>query len=138
MTTDREWDQHRKRIENARGPFEQISPYLYLLRYGGNYGTKSAPIAARVQAARRALDAWRNANNQRHNPDDIENLIIRISADQFAADIQGAAGPEHDPSTIAWVLAGLRCPAQPFCTGCPSCFTVTAPARHDVKVVADA
>jgi hypothetical protein len=51
-------------------------------------------------------------------------------ADQFARDIESAAHEAgQDPATIAWVVAGLRCPDKPFCTGCRSCFTITAPLR---------
>lgn len=114
----------RARIERARGPFEAIRDYMGLADWG-----RGAPVGRRLHDALAALREWRNANNQNHSPSDDLMLSVRIVADQLASEIEGAAGPEHDRATVAWVLAGMRCPLRPFCTGCRACFTITSPHR---------
>jgi hypothetical protein len=128
--------EQRQRIEKARGPFEAVMPFLGVDR--GSFSSmpprRGAVVADRVVRAARAVREWRSANGQRMQDDEIEQLAIRIAADQFARDIEHAAAiTGQDPDTIAWVVAGLRCPRVPFCTGCDGCFTVTSPHRADVQ-----
>jgi hypothetical protein len=102
--------------------------FLGLDRYRGRRG--ELPVAKRLSEAIWALREWRDANGQDRNMGDGElNLGVRVVADALAGEIAAFATAEQDASTVAWVLAGLRCPAQPFCTGCRSCQTVTAPHR---------
>ncbi len=130
---DRRMAERKKRIEAARGPFERIRPYLGLDR-GDVWGRRrGAPVARKLEDALRALREWRYANQQREHDNDEVNLSIRVVAEAMAVEIGEAAGPAQDRATIAWVVAGLRCPSRPFCTGCDSCFTIDAPHRHDVN-----
>lgn len=129
---ERMFAEKRKKIEEARGPFEEVRPFLHLRLPEGLSRERPSHVFRRVTAATRAVRQWRYVNSQRMQDNEIEIVAIRISADQFARDIEDAAaqpGASLDPATIAWVLAGLRCPDKPFCTGCTSCFTITAPNR---------
>lgn len=47
---------------------------------------------------------------------------------RYATTLGRRLGEAFD-AVIAWVAAGLRCPWQPFCTGCVACQTVTSPLR---------
>lgn len=119
-----------RRVEKARSPFEAIRGYL-----GIDYGDwtnrrRGAAVFRRVTDAVSAVREWRYANNQSLQDHELEIVAIRVSADQFAREIEDAAGgTELDAATISWVLAGLRCSRRPFCTGCLTCFTVTSPHR---------
>lgn len=123
MATD--WDAIERRREETRGPFEELSrPYLHLT------GWSTGRTAKRLEKALRALREYRWAHNQEPTMGSGDLILgVRVVADELAAQIQEKAGPEQDPATIAWVLAGMRCPSRPFCTGCSSCFTITAPNR---------
>ncbi len=127
---DARWAARDKEIEDARGPFNALMRYM-TLDHGDVWGRRRpAQAFRRVVAAFAAVRTWRNANNQNLQPDELEALAVRVCADQFARDIEDAAsGGPHDPATIAWVLAGLRCPRRPFCRGCRACFTITSPLR---------
>jgi hypothetical protein len=136
---DTVWDEHDRKmaerdqkIEKARGPFDAVRPFMWLHRRNWlRPGSPSeAPVLARVIKAVAAVRQWRYVNNQQMQTDEMEVIAVRVAADQFAADILNAAHDAgQDPTTIAWVVAGLRCPARPFCTGCRSCFTITSPLR---------
>jgi hypothetical protein len=119
-----------KKIDAARGPFDAVLPYA-TLDHGDVWGRRRpAEAFRRVVKAFSAVRNWRYANNQQLHTDELEALSVRVCADQFARDIEDAAsGGPHDPATIAWVLAGLRCPRRPFCRGCRACFTITSPLR---------
>jgi hypothetical protein len=120
----RRQEEERRREERrqaTRGPFERWRPYLGVEH-------RSSP-ARRLRDARWAVTQWRLAHSQRQESDDEVALGVRVTAEAFADQIQAAAGPEQDAATVAWVIAGLRCRWQPFCTGCPACQTVTAPLR---------
>jgi hypothetical protein len=119
-----------RKIEAARGPFDATLPYA-TLDHGDAWGRRRpAEAFRRVVKAFSAVRNWRDVNNQRMHSDELEALAVRVCADQFARDIEDAAsGSQHDPATIAWVLAGLRCPRRPFCQGCRACFTITSPLR---------
>lgn len=124
----------RKRVEKARGPFEAVMPYLGIDRGSFMQNLPGAAVALRVDRAADAVREWRYANDQRGQDREIETVAIRVAADQFARDIEDAAADTgQDPATIAWVVAGLRCPRRPFCTGCNACFTVTSPHRADER-----
>lgn len=137
MTTDREFREHdrqiaarRQRIEKARGPFDAVMPFLHLHIPGWSSPRRPARAYQRLVDAFSAVREWRHANQQDMQGNEMEQLAARICADQFARDIEAAAHDAgQDPATIAWVVAGLRCPAKPFCTGCRRCFTITAPLR---------
>jgi hypothetical protein len=120
--TDRE-DLARRR-EEATARFTPWRPYLHL----GNWG-HGLPAFERVRQATWDVQAYRQAHNQRDGDNELAALAVRVTADTLANQIQAAAGPAHDPATVRWVRAGLRCPSQPFCSGCPVCQTVTAPDR---------
>lgn len=134
MSTMNDFDARRaerdRKIEAARGPFEAVMPYK-TLDYGDVWGRRGpAEAFRRLVKAASAVRNWRYVNNQQMQTDEIEALAVRMCADQFARDIEDAAsGSQHDPATIAWVLAGLRCPRRPFCQGCRGCFTITSPLR---------
>ncbi len=123
----------KQRIEKARGPFQAlVIGYLGLDigewdRRGG-----ASRLYRKVEAAVYALREWRDANNQQRSGRDEIILAIRLTAETLADDLaEAAAGrTDLDPATVAWALAGLRCTAQPFCAGCDTCFTITAPNRH--------
>lgn len=129
-TVSNSWARVEQRREASRGPFEKLCiNFLGLDRYGRTNG-RELPVFGRLRDALAALDEFRRAHNQDglHAYEEVE-LSVRVVADELANQIQHATGPEHDPATIAWVLAGMRCPSQPFCTGCRSCFTITSPNR---------
>lgn len=120
------------RIEKARGPFDAVRQFFHLDIPAWDSRRRAPRAYERVVEAFRAVSEWRYANNQRGQDHELERLAVRICADQFAREIEDAAhAAGQDPATIAWVVAGLRCPARPFCTGCDACFTVSAPHRHD-------
>jgi len=126
--------EQRKRIEKARGPFEAIRRFLHVDR-GDVWGRGRLPVYEKLNTALAALREWRHANNQQDRTEDQVCLSIRVVCDAMATQIgEAGAGAGQDPATIAWVVAGLRCPSRPFCQGCESCFTVDAPHRHDVDL----
>lgn len=128
--TDPDWlVKQNARIEQARGPFDKL--VLGRLGLDTRYGTRTRRLYDKVKDALWALQEWRQANNQQERREDVVNLAIRITAEELAAQLAESAGgrPDLDAATIAWVLAGLRCSATPFCEGCNACFTVTAPNR---------
>lgn len=126
---DRRWAEIEERQKKAEGPFhELVAPFLDLA------GWSTGRTAKRLDRALWALRGYRSAHQQSENMGDGPlTLSVRVVADELANQIQEAASDpsEHgvDPATIAWVLAGMRCPSQPFCTGCTACFTITAPNR---------
>jgi hypothetical protein len=121
--------ERRAGIEAAREPFEAILPYLDLDEGDGWGRRKGSRALHRLKEATKALHRWRSVNNQQMQGNEVEKLAVRVVAAQMADDI-AEASTGQDPHTIAWVLAGLRCPRRPFCTGCNACFTVTSPLRH--------
>ncbi len=126
----------KQRIEAARPAFEALPMWL-TLNYGSVFGKRfPTSVMAKLDKALRVLREWRYANQQSERPDDVVALAIRVVADAMATEIRDAAGDGQDPATIAWVVAGLRCPRQPFCRGCDSCFTIDAPHRFDVEFTA--
>lgn len=119
--------ERRARIERARGPFDE------LCAVGMVNVDHRAPVLDRVRRALGALREWRRANNQDERYDEEAALAVRTVAESMASEIHAAAGGGQDPATIAWVVAGLRCPRRPFCPGCAACFTIDAPHRADVQ-----
>jgi hypothetical protein len=123
---DRRWAEIEARQAAAKQPFDTlVSGFLHLSGWG------TGRTANRLKRALWALQEYRDAHQQSRNMGDGELILsVRVVADELAAQIQEAAPTTSvDPATIAWVLAGMRCPSQPFCTGCQSCFTITAPLR---------
>jgi hypothetical protein len=110
-----------ERREEALVEFHRWSDRLHVDR--------RSPVWRRVETATRAIRGWRNLSQWKGDVDEQAQLVVRVAAESFADTITAAAGPEHDAATIAWVVAGLRCPSRPFCTGCVACQTVTAPTR---------
>jgi hypothetical protein len=104
--------------------FQQIMPLLGLAKSG--YGCEAY---RRAERARFALSGWRRAAGQRQDYGEELALTVRVAAATFADQIEAAAPARMDDEAIRWVLAGLRCPAQPFCAGCTACQTVTSPHR---------
>jgi hypothetical protein len=128
---DRRWREREERVEKARARLDRLPSWL-TVDFGDVWGRrKSAPVVTKLKEAFSALREWRHANQQSERLDDEVALAIRVVADAMATDIGEAAGPHQDPATIAWVMAGLRCPRRPFCRGCDSCFTIDAPHRAD-------
>lgn len=124
----------RLKEERTEGPFrELVARFLGVGRYtpgGRKFVPEHLPVFERLDKALTALREFRRARNQRFGgPDEEIGLAVAVVADELAAQIAAKASPEHDHATVAWVLAGLRCPRRPFCTGCPACFTVTSPLR---------
>lgn len=112
----------REARERAREPFEHLA-------LGRLHLSHQAPAGKRLSDALWALRQWRMTHNQSQEMRDEVALGVRMTAETMADQIQAAAGPEHDPATIAWVLAGMRCPSRPWCAGCVACQTVTSPLR---------
>lgn len=121
-----------KRVAAARAAFDALPMWL-TINYGSVLGRRHhTSVLNKLTEAFSALREWRWANNQSNRSEDEVALAIRIVCDAMATEIRDAAGEREDPSTIAWVVAGLSCPRQPFCRGCESCFTIDAPHRFDV------
>lgn len=134
---DRQMRARDERIEKARGPFQALPAWR--IDFGDVWGHRKAPaVVKKLREGLAALREWRRANNQQESADDEVSLAITIVADTMAGEIAAAATNQQDSTTIAWVVAGLRCPRRPFCTGCESCFTVDAPHRFDVTFAATA
>jgi hypothetical protein len=119
---------YNEREAKALPAFERWRDFLGLHEYG--YGV---PAFQRLKEAMYAVRGWRYASNTRGGDYETATLAVRVCADTFASQIAAAATPECDEHTIRWVVAGLRCPSAPFCTGCPACQTVTAPERPNVR-----
>lgn len=116
----------RPKVKAAMPGFDRWRGYLHLDSY-------RTPAFLRCVEATRAVRDFRHANGSRGADGEDTNIAVRVAADTFANQIQSAAGPEHDPATIAWVVAGLRCKQTPFCTGCAACQTITCPTRPLVE-----
>lgn len=133
MSGDPEWlVKQCREEERTEVPFrELVVPFLGVSRYTGTtFLPKRLPIFERLDKALTALREFRRARNQGFGgPDEEIGLAVAVVADELAVQIAASAGPEHDHTTVAWVLAGLRCPRRPFCGGCRACFTVTSPLR---------
>jgi hypothetical protein len=113
------------RREETEGPFKALCQRFLSLS-----GWASGPTAKRFSEALWALRRFRDARNQDRDMGGGEVILaVRVIADELARQIQAKAGPEQDPATIAWVVAGMQCPAQPFCTGCTTCATIMSPGR---------
>jgi hypothetical protein len=104
--------------------FVAIRDYLGLGRSG-----YACEAFNRAEKAVWALQAWRDAAGQRRDPHEALELTVRVVADVLAGQIEAAAPADLDSATVRWVVAGLRCTSQPFCTGCTMCATVTSPQR---------
>jgi hypothetical protein len=127
---ERQMAERQERIEKARGPFQDLFRFAHLNIPSWSSGGRPVRAFERVRAGFMAVREWRNANQQNMQTDELEMLAVRLCADQFAREIEDtASGAGQDPATIAWVVAGLRCPSRPFCTGCSRCFTITSPHR---------
>lgn len=124
---DRDIAQRRARQDAAGPGFERWSRFLGLRAWGFD-----VEAFERVRRAIRDVTEYRRAHNQRGADYEDEIFAVRVCADTFASQIEAAAG-DRDADTISWVVAGLRCPQAPFCTGCPACQTVTSPARPNVE-----
>ena len=120
----RERDEERK--QRAREGFDRSEQWLALRNWG-----IGLPVVEAVRQAMWDIREYRNANNQQHGTNEQEIVAVRVTCAVMADEIQAAAAarPDLDDTTVRWVLAGLRCPMQPFCLGCLSCQTITAPTR---------
>jgi hypothetical protein len=114
----------REKVEALAG-FDQ---WRWAVDSFANYG-HGLPLAKRVRVAHTAIRRWRSASGTRGGDYELEDVAARVAAATLADEILAGAGSEQDDATIRWVVAGLRCSAQPFCTGCQRCQTVTSPAR---------
>lgn len=104
--------------------FEQWVPFMGLADYG-----YAVPLANRLRQALQDVGEFRRTHSFRGASGETEALSVRVVCDTLASQVLAAAPAELDAATIRWVVAGLRCPAQPFCTGCTRCVTVTSPSR---------
>lgn len=104
--------------------FIKWSDFLSLGAYG--FGVRASD---RLETATRAVEAFRRITKSRGASREMNNLAVRVVADTFADQIEAAGQNVHDNATIRWVVAGLRCPSAPFCSGCIACQSVTSPLR---------
>lgn len=114
-----------------RPAFDVIRRFMGLRNYGID-----VPAFRRIEDAIRTARDFRRANTNGGQLVSYEPLClsVRIAADQFAIEIEDHAhdaGSDLDLSTVRTIVAGLRCPARPYCKGCPSCQTITAPVREN-------
>lgn len=116
-----------ERKAQVEGPFNDLAPFLHL----ANYGLRN-PVFLRLRDALATLREWRWASQTRGGDYEEVILAVRVVSDALARQIEAGFPVQDD--TIRWVLAGLRCPAQPFCTGCTACQTITAPLRPNAEV----
>jgi hypothetical protein len=122
----------------ARRDAEQ-APYLEKFHHWRRFVSFSSnkmrvPLFNRVRDACSDVRQWRYVSNSLGDDYEQEIVAILVTADTLAAQIEANAPTTADPVTIAWVTAGLRCKAQPFCTGCKACQTVTSPLRPNAEI----
>lgn len=133
MVPETEWERRRReeRITRADEKFERSRRWLGRLR------------SRDVPAFKRALDAqWdirehRQVHNLPGGGYEQLHVALNVARETWATQIEAACQgqPDLDRHTVAVIVAGLRCPSRPYCTGCPACQTVTAPARPNAEVV---
>lgn len=116
----------RKCEEEAALPgFDRWRKFLHLAGFGWD-----VTAFKRLVKAREEIDRFRRANRTYdYGGYEREIVAIRVAADTFANQIEAEGFADHDPVTLRWVIAGLRCPQRPFCAGCDSCQSVIAPER---------
>lgn len=121
---ERQMAERKRWQERTEGPWRELCERFLGL-------SARSRTFRRLEQARWAYREYRDAHQQDREMGGYElHLAVRVVADELARQIQEAAADRLlDPATIAWVLAGMRCPSQPFCTGCSACFTITAPNR---------
>lgn len=115
--------------EQIEAKFNQWREYLGLADYG--YGV---PVADRLRRARQDIQEFRRTNNFKGASGEEEALAVRVVCDTLADQILTTVTEAQDTDTVRWVVAGLRCPARPFCTGCSRCATVTSPQRPTAEI----
>jgi len=123
-----DFERAMRRREEAE---QRVKPWL---RFLGLH--HSSLLRKRVrEAAGARLDHQQTSQTLSFDMYEIAELCARVTADTLASQIEAAADGEQDFYTIRWVVAGLRCPAKPFCTGCIACQTVTAPTRTSKQLL---
>jgi len=133
VTAETTWEQRQRERERERNEArraattEAFKPWLRYLSLG-NYGL-DVPAFRRLKDALWARTEHRNVHGLGHQAGEVETMAVRVVAETLANEVQASQQPEHDAATIAWVVAGLRCPRRPFCLGCSACFTITSPER---------
>ena len=101
---------------------------------GGLRDFGDIPAVGAVQQATDDVAFQRRVTGQGVRHGEAAQVAVRVVSAVMADQIQAAASAVDalDRITVAWITAGLRCTAQPFCAGCPSCQTITAPTRVNV------
>lgn len=125
MVETYEEERRRVRVEKADAGFARFRRYL------GRLSLWDVPAFVTAVRASDAIREYRDAHGQQR--DDHLDIVVAVNAAArtWAREIQASAAgdPLMDPVTVATIVAGLLCPSRPYCTGCPSCQTVTAPHR---------
>ena len=127
MTADETYEERRQRerIEEADARFGEFRRYL------GQMSNWHVPAFRKAVGASGAIREYRNAHNQLRDDYLEERVTMHVVRQVWADEIEAAASgdPLMDKATVAVIVAGLRCPRRPYCTGCVACQTVTAPHR---------
>lgn len=125
--SDDYWQRMVERHPKECAGFDKWRDFLHLREFGW-----AVPAFKRLQKATLDLREFRRVFSQRGGDYEELTLAVRLVADTFASEIGAAADENQDAATVAWVVAGLRCPMRPFCTGCQTCQTITSPNREGV------
>lgn len=123
------WEDRRREAHRAetKANFERSKRFAHM----GGFRV-GQPVFEAVKQAMWDIREYRQAYNQLHEFYDEVATAVTATADALAIAIEDAASSAAmplDDDTIRWVVAGMRCPARPFCTGCASCQTITSPLR---------
>ena len=124
-----DWERQRReqRLAKAQVGFDRSRRWLGRLRDFG-WGV---PVFTRALDAQRDIREHRLATGYRGADYEDLHVTLNVARETWATEILAAAAgdPDMDAHTVAVIVAGLRCPSRPYCTGCPSCQTITAPTR---------
>lgn len=130
-----EWERRRREEERAEAQvrFDRSRRWLGRLREWG----EGVPAFRAARQAQWDIQSFRRANNYQGRDYEDLHVALNVARETWAGEIQEACqgDPDLDPHTVAVIVAGLRCPSRPYCTGCPACQTVTAPTRPNVEYV---
>lgn len=130
-----EWERRQREERKAKADerFQRSRRWLGRLR---GYG-QDVPAFKRALEAQWDIREHRQSHNLRGGDHEELHIALNVARETWAMEIQEACQgqPDLDPHTVAVIVAGLRCPARPYCTGCPSCQTVTAPTRPNKEHV---
>lgn len=130
-----EWERRRREAElaDADARFTRSRRWLGSLRDWG----EGVPAFRKAREAQWDIRSQRRARNVAGRDYEDLHIALNVARETWASEIEQACQgqPDLDPHTVAVIVAGLRCPARPYCTGCPSCQTITAPTRPNKEYV---